>query len=308
MNHDTSVAHGDAPDRVPAPVTVVAFSGSVRQALRAALQDCDAATSDALQAALAQPDRAQAGGARAPDPGTGITIGFYAPPWEDFLGADVQPAEDTRAWLDGWCRYHQRLLELAGSPGSVVLVNAGRLDPEALQVAADNLGFRTAAREDVRVACLRLPVVDAAVARLAAAEMARSTPRCWEIYESLEACAFLAGREPEFRATLEVPDFAEPASALHAIRDLVSPAGSHAADASVQARLDTMRETVDELQQENELLNLQLQQLHEELHHHVTSERELRKLLIEAGAAAATARRLMSAMPPPQPAAPGGGG
>lgn len=307
MNHENSLAHDDASDRAPDPITVVAFSDTVRQAMRAALEEFDVAASDALEAALAHPVHADAEDARVPDPGNGITVGFYAPPWEDFLGAATQPAEDPQAWLEEWCHYHQRLLALAGSSANVTLVNAGRLDPETLQNAADNCGFSTVARDAMHVACTRLPVVDGPIARLAAAQMARSTPQCWEIYESLEACAFLAGREPEFRATWNITDFEQPTSALRAIHDLHSSTGSNGPDASIHARLDTMRKIVDELQQENELLNLQLHQLHEELHQHVAAERELRKLLGEAGAAAAAARRVMSTMAPPQPVEPGGG-
>lgn len=280
-----SVAGDDAVTRAAgATLSVVGFSDQERTA----------------GAALGSPVTAEAAAT-----GEGPVLALYRAPWEAFL--DARPVSDGhRAWLAGWCRFHRGLLSLHRSaPDRVLLVNAGRLrDPDALPRHLGGLGIEV---DPGATATIGEPATEAVLLHpWIAAALAGTGSEAWEVYEELESCSLLLDRDPEFQATIAMPDLADPQAflaafaslrdeirqSLDALRDQVS----ENRDAAMLAReAAAVPSPVDEsLRQENELLSLQLQQVLEELHYHMESGKSLRALLLQSGDTAEAARLLIS--------------
>lgn len=224
-------------------------------------------------------------------------LAFYLPPWEAFLIEDngQQDHRTVEVWLARWHSYHRNLLDAkALAPELVTLVNAGRLDATGLAMTMKTALPSCPGLDDVaaRAVLARLPSAEPALSRWLSARMAQSAPQYWELYESLESCALLCGREPEFRATSALPPLDEAVSGMLLAAEIQAGHGEAGRDKS---RPDQMA-LIEELQRENELLCLQVQQLHEELCDHMLVGQQLRSLVVEAGDAADTARRLLSSL------------
>jgi len=232
------------------------------------------------------------------DPGDGAVVVLYLAPWEAYL---ARAADDDRAhddWMVDWLAWHRELVALHdAAPGRVHLVNAGRLD-SAARLAGHLDGAGMAWPDDIPLP--RLGPSDLTVARILAGAMAEFARPMWEQYQALEARALLLGREPEFLGTAGLPDLARIDDLLQALeavrvearRSAQAGVARGTADAAGRNRQDA--QLVAELRQENELLDLQLQQLHEELHFQVENGRQLRRLLAEAGDVATAARHLIA--------------
>lgn len=235
----------------------------------------------------------------------GPVVGLYLPPWEAFVSwRATHPDDSHHDWAVDWVAWHRALVSLyASAPERVHLVNAARLgDPELLVAHLAQSGDAWPAD----IEWPSLPAGDQGIARLLAAVMAEFGRPLWEEYQALEACAVLLGREPEFLGSAPLPDLADYDEVLATLREVqavargsVDAAADKAAEASAeafarQAQGDAAR--MRELRQENELLAVQLQQLHEELHFQVESGKQLRQALAEAGAVATEARLALSSL------------
>ena len=240
-------------------------------------------------------------------------VGLYLPPWEAFLArADSAPGDGSRPqatsddWAADWLAWHRELVGLYESaPDRVHLVNAGRL--EGIDALAGHLsGVGVELDWPAGAALPELSPGDVPVARVLASAMAEACRPLWEQYQALEACAVLLGREPEFLGSTDLPDIASPDALLAALRDVQRDAGDARAEsanadasqarASAGRRADGAAALAAELRQENELLGLQLQQLHEELHFQLESGKQLRRALAEAEETATSARLVISSL------------
>lgn len=234
-------------------------------------------------------------------------LAFYLSPWEAFLdacgGGDPPERQQIWGWLTGWADYQQALLKARMvAPDRVFLVNAGRLDHlDGLRRRLRQMGAAIREPSGVAKSSVEAPPTSPSLSCLVAAQMAEAGREYWAIYEALESCCVLYEREPEFRATAELPDMHDLSSIL------VSFSRMHRTimedDPAVPVLLpDQTEESPDrlleaglpDLQRENELLVLQLHQLYEELDHHVSCAAELRQIVNDSGEAADAARRLIA--------------
>lgn len=227
-------------------------------------------------------------------------LGLYRSPWEAFLGEpDVAGCEEARQWLAAWCRFHRDLLACyRQSPDRVLLVNAGCLaDPAPLVEHLRASGIEP----PPQIAGRGGEAAQGELSRLLASGLAGVAPEAWAIYEELESCALLLGREPEFQATCSLADPDDAGELMAAFAQLQSATRAAIRDACAETDRNRIAEAeaageirTRELRQENELIASQLQQVLEELHYQVESGKDLRALLVEAGNNAEAARMLIS--------------
>jgi len=141
----------------------------------------------------------------------GLVLAFYQAPW---IAVQDAAQTDPREALTSWLAYNKRLLRVRQVfKGRVLLLNADKLETTSdaflreLQGRA-GLSFQSNAIENFtevlkgtgrdHLACVRSKLFE------------WLAPECWDLYEALESCAWLGGREPEFRSTMAMP----PADAL----------------------------------------------------------------------------------------------
>ena len=135
---------------------------------------------------------------------------FYQAPWiafDQLAGRDpTRFLADPAGILTLWTDYHKEALRLQRLLGRrVLLLNAAHTDTGdgALQAYLrqqhDIVLPRDAGRVPGPAAC------DPQQAHALSALLAGMAPECCEIYDMLESCAVLLGREPEFHRTLEAP-------------------------------------------------------------------------------------------------------
>lgn len=331
MNSAPGQVKGDnAPDSSPGTSALLSFTKAIVAAMRRALPTSEAAVSRHLQAVLSgnSGDEVAADDATASagttdndtsvDADHGASLGpllhvlddespelrviaFYLPPWEAWLQEAALPratdpsgdrVSDATGWLKQWRDYHQRLLDMRSSrPARVTLINAGRLDAGSLAAMLKAAGHGSLHHLRIQAAVAWIPPVVEPLGRLLAGWMADHAPECWETYEQLESCALMHGREPEFRATSALVDCEEIETFLAAAREIQA---SMADDAAGNERTASYGPLLDELRDENELLTLQVEQLHEELEFQVRSGSQMRAILLEAGGTAEAARRLIT--------------
>lgn len=236
-------------------------------------------------------------------------LGFYLPPWEAFLEACEESGEQSagqiEAWMRAWSQCHQKLLAARqAAPDRVFLINAGRMEqPEGLKFLLQRMGAALSDRLPAGESIPRLPI-NAALSRLLASQMAETGREYWELYESLESCAVLFERKPEFQATVDLVDASDLMSLLASLCEIqqtfvdakgLDPAGWHDSGKSQPPATHLL----DEVQLENELLGLQLHQLYEELDYHIAYVAELRGIVNQAGQAAEEARLVISKLASP---------
>lgn len=227
-------------------------------------------------------------------------VGLYFPPWEACLAAAPAEAAGSDDWTVDWLAWHQALVALYESaPGRVHLVNAGRVrSPDLLAAHLAEAGLAWPAGIELP----QLAPADEPAARLLASAMAEFARPLWDQYQVLESCAALLDREPEFLGTVGIPDLAKNDEVLAVLREVQAHARdavetASACDIAASARAAALDAALaGELRQENELLGMQLQQLHEELRFHVESGKQLRQALAEAEVVATSARRMLSSL------------
>lgn len=234
-------------------------------------------------------------------------LAFYQPPWEALLEACEQSAitdgEDGLAWLRYWLKYHQRLLAARmAAPDRVLLVNVGRIeDVNALASALHDAGMSFPVQSAGRVA---MQAAETPLSRLLAGQMAEIGREYWELYEALESCALLVGRDPEFQGSTDTVDVADMSSFLgaicHAQIDLRVATQSLAPALLPADKAELTRHSVqmEHLRQENDLLSLHIHQVYEELNQRLAENSQLRGMFGGAGEVADRARRLISALAP----------
>lgn len=317
---NTELAHDDG-STVPATgqgvSALLSSTKAILEAMRRALPTADAAISQRFQAILS----GSADGDTATDdadqdalmrsllhalndksPELRVTA-FYLSPWEAWLHEAAVPGLDdaigdgrpkATEWLQQWRDYHHRLLDMRSSrPTRVTLINAGRLDAGSLVAMLEAAGHGPLEHLRIKAAVASIPPIVEPLARLLAAKMAEYEPGCWETYEQLESCALIHGREPEFRASAALVDCDEIESFLAVARDIQSGVADDVAGNEGSASFGPL---LDELREENELLALQVEQLHEELEFQVRSGSQMRAILLEAGGTAEAARRLITSL------------
>lgn len=231
-------------------------------------------------------------------------IAFYMSPWEAFLERCMQDGEQSReqaaSWIQAWFDYHQQLMATRKQvPGRMVLLNAGRLG-DIERIRSQLLDAGVPLHEPSRpVEIDRCRPVQTLLFRLLASQMGELGREYWELYETLESCALLCGREPEFQGAMELIDTQD----LNAILACFSQIQSAIDAETIYDRRATPRgvqgdpghlHLLDQVQRENELLGLQLHQLYEELDYHVAYNARLRGLVSYAGEGSEAARQLIS--------------
>jgi hypothetical protein len=182
---------------------------------------------------------------------------LYQPPWQ------WQLSHPTQAQWEAWVTQHQPALRLRRIVGERLhVVNIARTSAHAL---VETLGVSAPCPEPQTT-----PGYLDALAALCAG-MAASSPalrHAWEVYETLEATAWLpSGQTPEFRASL---DPGEPS--------LVALMGVLNAGIQAPAREQAHQETVEE----NDLLLAQLHHVQEELERYFLANREYQTTLSSA--------------------------
>jgi hypothetical protein len=229
-------------------------------------------------------------------------VWLYRAPW-----GSVGPAGMR---LGSWLSLQRQALRQRGqNPGAWVLVNADRLDPEAL---ADHLGVWVDA--PVGDSAASAQSIEADQQQLLWARLFEwAAPQAWDMYEALEAATWAAPGQPAPMLREELPA-PEPA-AVEALQRKLQEAEEHQAqaqrwqaraielEAAEQARAEAAQQLADaqaltsqretqlkEAQEEGELLLLQLHQVQEELEQLFLQGKEK-----EAAAAQATASAQASA-------------
>lgn len=175
-------------------------------------------------------------------------VWLYRAPWVFLAEGNMQ---GSAAALHQWQAQQRAVLQLRRHlRQGLLLVNADRIQPQML---AERLGIagNTVAEPST------LPPLSGVLAGM----FEQLAPECWELYEALEAAAWLPVGSPEFRATRESVSI----DALPTLIDLLT-AGDRLP--SVQKQLTDCRTEMQSMAKESELLLNQLHQVQEELEKH----------------------------------------
>lgn len=219
-------------------------------------------------AAAFSPEIPRTDGDASPAGDTPRVVCFYCAPWDmpECVGNDGP--EDFDAWLSAWMDYHAGILGAwRASPDGVLLVNArraGEAPDIARRLAAAGLALDAACAPTDDS-----PALPAWVRGLLAGHLAESAPEVWECYEALESCALLTGPMPEFRGSAGLVDMADTAAVFRAAARLADGPVEAGVDPALledaRARAHQLEAQLDLLRNENELLALQVGQLHQEI-------------------------------------------
>lgn len=189
-------------------------------------------------------------------------VWLYRAPWSLMATEDEQ---DSAALLHRWQVQQRAVLQLRRHlRRGLLLVNADRVSPQAL---AEHLGLAGADRTSAAAPASPLSAVLAGV-------FEQLAPECWDLYEALEAAAWLPEGAPEFRTTRT----AAPADALPALLDLLVKGKRLPA---VEVQLADIRAEQQSVSEENKLLLNQLHQVQEELEKHYLDNQSLKEQLAE---------------------------
>lgn len=189
-------------------------------------------------------------------------VWLYRAPWA-LLGTEDEP--DSAALLHRWQVQQRAVLQLRRHlRRGLLLVNADRVSPQAL---AGHLGLDAAVSTGEVAQVAPLSAVLAGV-------FEQLAPDYWDLYEALEAAAWLPEGAPEFRTTRT----AAPADTLPALLDLLVK-GKHLP--AVEVQLADIRAEQQSVSEENKLLLNQLHQVQEELEKHYLDSQSLKEQLAE---------------------------
>lgn len=218
-------------------------------------------------------------------------VWLYRAPWA-LMATEDEP--DSAALLHRWQVQQRAVLQLRRHlRRGLLLVNADRVSPQAL---AGHLGLAAAGWTSAAAPASPLSAMLAGV-------FEQLAPECWDLYEALEAAAWLPEGAPEFRTTRT----AAPADALPALLDLLLkgkrlPAVEAKLTEQAQVLTDTRaslerveqqlaqantryrelnealansRAELQSASEENELMLAQLHQVQEELENYYLANREI---------------------------------
>lgn len=216
-------------------------------------------------------------------------IGFYNAPWD--INFDMTGDGRAQA-LTGWMDCHKRMLRLLQTyKGRVLMINAADVDNASpfLEKVREFSGRELDPEARDSDAMLQVGNRDPLEA-IRAKMFEWLAPEAWDVYEMLESCAWLNGREPEYRSSMPSVDpaliedvLAEWQSARKlplALAELSATASrADAAEAALEIQERAAKETesqlrsnIDELEKraksnesESQLLLTQLHQVQEEL-------------------------------------------
>lgn len=185
-------------------------------------------------------------------------VWLYRAPWSLMTTEDEQ---DSAALLHRWQVQQRAVLQLRRHlRRGLLLVNADRVSPQAL---AGHLGLDAAVSTGEVAQASPLSAVLAGV-------FEQLAPECWDLYEALEAAAWLPEGAPEFRTTRT----AAPVDALPALLDLLVKG----------KRLPTMEAKLTEQAQVLTDTRASLEQVEQQLAQANTRHRELNEALANSRA------------------------
>jgi predicted nucleic acid-binding Zn-ribbon protein len=212
---------------------------------------------------------------------------FYQPPWDGLLEAcqrhGIHSGTEAAAWLEHWLTYHECVLAAReAAPDRILLVSASRSTAELRTLYAElhERGLALPKRDRAQDWPEQAGQAgDRRYASVLGRVMQDAGAEYWDLYESLESCALLLGREPEFRANealLEEQDLAgvlalwcdavqKPALTALAEERLTLYRQVQTQAAAAGAARDALEQQLQEARQEGELLQMQVHQVQEEL-------------------------------------------
>lgn len=192
-------------------------------------------------------------------------VWLYRAPWSTFLDANVvDTSHDPARMLAEWVQGNRAVLNARGKEGPpLLLTNVDRVQAAEIKAEIERPGSVQPAS----------PAEDATAQRSCAlAKLFELTaPRCWDVFEALEATAWTSGDTPQFRGMYE-PDESNLHGLLRTLFDALSlPAirgdltGATKERDAAQAALTAEKAAHDKARKEGELLLIQLHQVQEEL-------------------------------------------
>lgn len=183
-------------------------------------------------------------------------IWLYRSPWSLLVARTKSAHEDLADFPRQWNEFQGRVLKLRHlQPNFFFLVNRDTTSARELNDSL-NLEPPVSVKKDI----LTSPGLSLAVSKL----FEWIHPSSWEVFEALEAVAWIPNGEPLFRHAITPPNVCvlmELVDLLHAGRLLP---GSVAEIATTTRTAEDAAEKLKNLQKENELILLQLHQVQEE--------------------------------------------